>query len=175
MARAAAAVAVFAAIISTSCLNIIDVVQPAEVKAGKKFEVVLELRSETLINDEDDSTYVGLLAVSLPEGAEVLKASYEGGAKGKLKRVKAAGPPDLRERPGYTWVYWATPGGYEAAAFGAKDYTVKLKIRAPDTPGNYRLAYAAGAAKGEGPDINLADVVWGGVQDIVLERAITVK
>jgi hypothetical protein len=166
---------------TVSCLKIVDVVQPVEVEAGGKFEVALQLRTGLQSTSaEVVAKFAGVVAVSLPEGAEAVKASYEGGAKGKLKRVKNAGGTYLPDRPGYTWSYWVTPESYEPLGVTGKDFTVKLTLRAPDTPGDYELAYAAGAAHDDGREINYAAVIWanslqGEAEEPMLERGITVK
>jgi hypothetical protein len=176
-----AAAAVAAILLSTSCLFIEDVVQPAEVEAGEKFEVALQLRTGLQrTSAEALAEFAGVVAVSLPEGAEAVKAEYEGGAKGKLKRVKDAGVTYLPDRPGYTWFYWVTPERYEPLEASGKDFTVKITLRAPDTQGDYELAYAAGAVCTDGREINYATVIWanpsqGEAEEPMLERGITVK
>ncbi|MGD8718412.1 MAG: hypothetical protein PVH29_06265 [Candidatus Zixiibacteriota bacterium] len=182
MPRTVARAAVLAALLcTTSCLNIVDVVQPAEVEAGEKFEVALQLRTgRQSTSAEVVARFAGVVAVSLPEGAAVVKAGYEGGAKGKFKHVKDAGATYLPDRPGYTWSYWITVDSYEPLQVTGKDYAVKLTLRAPDTPGDYELAYAAGAAHADGREINYAAVIWasplkGETEQPMLERGITVK
>ena len=166
--------------LSTSCLNIKDVVQPAEVEAGEKFEVAVELRSYAGLKDVEGLTFAGVVAVSIPDGAEVLKATYEGAAKGRLDERAAVGPGDLRERPGYFWVYFVTRETYDPIEYVGKDYVVTLIMRAPPAPGDYRLGYAAGAVSAEGSDIDYACVYWGTAwqaegKEPVLERGIKVK
>ncbi|MEE8641089.1 MAG: hypothetical protein V3T41_11840, partial [bacterium] len=116
--------------LSASCLNIKDVVQPAEVEAGEKFEVAVELRSYAGLKDVEGLTFAGVVAVSIPDGAEVLKATYEGAAKGRLEERAAIGPGDLPERPGYFWVYFVTPETYDPMEYVGKDYVVTLVMRA---------------------------------------------
>jgi len=180
MRRAAVRVAAGAALwCAASCLNIRDVVQPAEVQAGGKFEVEVELRARDGARDEGQ-TFAGVLAVSIPAGAEVLKAKYEGAAKGRLERSEAAGPGDLPERPGYAWVFFVTPETYNPIEYAGKDYVVTLTMRAPATPGYYRFGYAAGAVTAEGPEVNYAYVHWGTAwgaegREPMLERGMTVK
>ncbi len=174
------AVAGAALLCAASCLNIKDIVQPGEVETGEKFEVAVELRSYAGLQNVERLTFAGVLAVSIPGGAEVLKAKYEGAAKGRLKRSGAVGPGDLPERPGYAWVYFVTPETYDPIEYVGKDYVVTLTMRAPPTPGDYRVGYAAGAVTAIGPDINYADVYWGTAwkaegREPVLERGMTVK
>jgi hypothetical protein len=166
--------------LSASCLNIKDVVQPAEVEAGEKFEVSVELRSYAGLKDVKGLAFAGVAAVSIPEGAEVLKATYEGAAKGRLDERAAVGPDDLPERPGYSWVYLVTPEMYDPIEYAGKDYVVTLVMRAPPAPGDYRLGYAAGAVWAESSDIDYAHAYWGNPwmgegREPVLERGITVK
>lgn len=181
MRRAAVRVVAGAALCcAASCLNIKDVVQPAEVEAGEKFEAAVELRSYAGLKDVEGLTFAGVVAVSIPDGAEVLKATYEGAAKGRLDERAAVGPGDLPERPGYYWIYFVTPETYDPIEYVGKDYVVKLTMRAPPAPGDYRLGYAAGAVSAEGPDIDYAYAYWGTAwkgegQEPVLERGITVK
>ncbi len=181
MSRAVFAVATTAVtFLSASCLNIKDVVQPVEVKEGEKFEVAVELRSYAGLKDVEGLTFAGVVAVSIPEGAEVLKATFEGEAKGRLDERGAVGPGDLPERPGYSWVYLVTPETYDPIEYAGMDYVVKLVMRAPPAPGDYRLGYAAGAVSAEGSDIDYAHVYWGNPwmcegREPVLERGITVK
>ena len=176
LVRVAAGVTLCCAV---SCLNIKDVVQPAEVKAGKKFEVAVEVRADDG-SQVDWQTCAGVLAVSLPEGAEAHKASYGGAAKGRLEKSAVVGPGDLPERPGYVWVFFVTPKTYDPKEYGGKDYVATLILRAPDTPGYYRFGYTAGAVPAVGPDINYADVFWGIAREAegrkqMLERGITVR
>jgi hypothetical protein len=161
-------------------LNIKDVVQPGEVKTGEKFEVAVELRSYAGLQDVERFSFAGVVAVSIPDGAEVLKATYEGGAKGRLGERAAVGPGDLPERPGYSWVYLVTAETYNPIEYVGKDYVVTITMRAPPARGDYRVGYAAGAVAAEGPHINYASVYWGTAwegegQGPVLERGMTVK
>jgi len=165
---------------AASCLNIKDVVQPGEVETGEKFEVAVELRSYAGLQDVERLTFAGVVAVSIPDGAEVLKAAYEGAAKGRLDETAAVRPGDLPERPGYSWVYFVTPETYDPIEYVGKDYVVTLTMRAPPTPGDYRVGYAAGAVTAEGSNINYDSVYWGTAwegegQGPVLERGMTVK
>lgn len=149
-------------------------------EAGEKFEVSVELRSYAGLKDVEGLTFAGVVAVSIPEGADVLKATFEGAAKGRLDERAAVGPGDLPERPGYSWVYFVTPETYDPIEYAGKDYVVTLVVRAPPVPGDYRLGYAAGAVSAEGSNINYADAYWGNPwmaegQEPVLERGITVK
>jgi hypothetical protein len=181
MRRAAVRAAVGAALwCAASCLNIKDVVQPAEVEAGKKFEVAVELRSYAGLQDVKTLTFAGVVAVSIPGGAEVIEAKYEGEVKGRLAERAAVGAGDLPERPGYKWVYFVTPKTYNPVEYVGKDYTAKLTMRAPDTAGDYVLGYAAGAVTAEGSNVNYDSVYWGTPwhgenREPVLERGITVK
>ena len=181
MRRAAARVAAGAALwCAASCLNIKDVVQPAEVEAGKKFEVAVELRSYAGLQDVKTLTLAGVLAVSIPEGSEVLGAKYDGAAKGRLDERAAVGAGDLPERLGYKWVYFVTPKTYDPVEYVGKDYVVTLTLRAPDAPGDYGLGCAAGAVAAEGSDVNFGSVYWGKPwhgegREPVLERGIKVK
>jgi hypothetical protein len=181
MLKAAARTAVLAALLCTaSCLKIVDVVQPAEVEAGKKFEAALRLRAEGDLSEREGWKYGGVVAVSVPEGMEVTKAEFEGAAKGKLKESEALGPDYLPDRAGCSWVYWVTPKRYDAAEYIRKDFEVKLTLRAPDKAADYRLAYAAGAVTNEGSDENDDYVYWGSPRtgpddDRILERWITIK
>lgn len=161
-------------------MNIKDVGQPAEVEAGEKFEVAVELRSYAGLKDVEGLTFAGVVAVSVPDGAEVLKATYGGAAKGRLDERAAIGPGDLPERPGYSWVYFVTPETYDPIEYVGRDYVVTLVMRAPAAPGDYRLGYAAGAASEEGSNIDYAYVYWGTPwagegQEPVMERGITVR
>ena len=177
MARVAAGAALWCA---ASCLNIKDVVQPAEVEAGKKFEIAVEVRAHGDSGESEGATYAGVLAVSIPDGAEVLKASFEGAAKGRLERVAAVPPGDLPGREGYTWVYWITPDTYDGAEYVAKDCKAKLTVRAPKTAGDYVFGYAAGVVTPVGPEGDYDCIYWGTPwhgegREPVLERGITVK
>jgi hypothetical protein len=177
MVRVAAGAALWCA---ASCLNIKDVVQPADVEAGKKFEVAVEVRAHGGSRKSEGAVYAGVLAVSIPDGAEVLKASFEGAAKGRLERVAAVPAGGLPERPGYTWVYWITPDAYDGAEYVAKDYKAKLTVRAPDAAGDYVLGYAAGVVTPVGPEGNYDCIYWGKPwqgdgREPALERGITVK
>ena len=180
MRRAAVRAAVGAALwCAVSCLNIKDVVQPAEVDAGEKFEVAVGLCAEDG-SRVDMQTCAGVLAVSIPDGAEVLKAAYEGAAKGRLDETAAVRPGDLPERPGYSWVYFVTPKTYDPREYGGKDYVVTLTARAPDAPGYYLFGYAAGTVPAIDSYIDYDSVYWGTAwkgegQGPVLERGMTVK
>lgn len=176
-ARVAAGVALWCA---ASCLNIEDVVQPAEVEAGKKFEVEVGLRSFAGLQDVEKLNFAGVVAVSIPGGAEVIEAKYEGAAKGRLDEHASVGAGDLPERSGYKWVYFVTPKTYDPVEYVGKDYVVTLTLRAPDAPGDYDLCYAAGAVTAEGPNVNYDTVYWGMPwqgegREPMLELGITVK
>jgi hypothetical protein len=174
-ARVAAGVALWCA---ASCLNITDVVQPAEVDAGKKFEVRVILDSDISDAGAAEHSFAGVLAVSIPVGAEIIKASYDGAADGRFDKYTTLAPNDLPERPGYFWVFLVTSEKYIAEEYGGKTYTAILKIRAPQTPGEYRLAYAAATIDMEGADTRDRGVCWGSVPGNGrpdLERGITVK
>lgn len=181
MRRALARVVAGAALLcAASCLNIKDVVQPGEVEAGKKFEVAVEVRAHGVSDESNAVTYAGVLAVSIPVGAEVIKASYDGAANGRLDMYVTLVPNDLPGRPGYGWVFFVTPKTYDPREYGGKDYVVTLTVRATDTPGDYRLGYAAGVVSPVGPEMDYGSVYWGMPwqgegQEPVLERGITVK
>jgi len=181
MRRTASLVVTAAALLcAASCLDIKDVVQPAEVEAGEKFEAAIELRCSGQVEGVEGLSYAGVVAVSIPAGAEVLKGTYEGAAKGKLERREAVGTGDLPERPGYVWVYFVTAKTYQPAECAGNDYVVKLTVRAPEAPGGYGLGYATGAVTAAGSDINYDCVYWGKAweaegQDPIVERGITVK
>lgn len=175
MARVAAGAALWCA---ASCLNIKDVVQPAEVEAGKKFEVRVLLESDISGEGTAESSFAGVLAVSIPVGAEITKASYDGAAGGRFDKYTTLVPHDLPERPGYFWVFLVTSEAYVAEEYGGQTYTVILKIRAPQTPGEYRLAYATAVIDMEGADSIGPEVCWGSVPGETrpdLERVIIVK
>jgi hypothetical protein len=176
MRRSAVGVVAGAALwCGASCLNIEDIVQPAEVEIGKKFEVRVLLDSNVIDAAAAGHSFAGVLAVSLPVGAEITKASYGGAARGRFDEFTTLAPDDLPERPGYYWVFLVTSETYVANEYAHQEYTAALTIRAPQTPGEYRLAYAAGVIDTEGADTRDRGVWWGSVPDETrsdLERGI---
>ena len=179
MRRAAVRVVAGAALwCAASCLNIKDVVQPGEVETGEKFEVEVLLNSFTGDAETAEHCFAGVVAVSIPNGAEVLKATYEGAAKGRCDKYTALVPNDLPERPGYCWVFLVTAETYLAKEYGGKAYVATLTMRAPQTPGEYRLAYASGAVDVDAADTYDRGVYWESVpgdRRADLERGMTVK
>jgi hypothetical protein len=179
MLRAASRVVAGAALwCGASCLNIEDVVQPAEVEAAKAFEVRVILDSKMSVGGFTERSLAGVLAVSLPAGAEIIKASYDGAARGRFDELTTFAPHDLPERAGYYWVFLVTPETYDAQEYVGQRYTAVLKIRAPRKPGEYRLAYAAAVTDAEGGDACDRRVFWGSVPGETrpdLERGISAK
>jgi hypothetical protein len=159
-----------------SCLSIIDVVQPLEVRAGSEFEVALVVRADADSSGQAKGPAFGILAVSLPEGAGAKKANFDGAAKGKLKRLDDVDGGPLGQRVGYQWTFFRTRKSYEMSAFIAKSFDVKLKIKAPVAPGDYRLAFAAGVAPAAAGAPDVALLEWEGQgAETVVTRWVTVK
>jgi hypothetical protein len=162
---------------STACLDVVDVVQPSEVPAGSVFEIAAAVRADADFPGRDAGPAFGVFAVSLPTGAAVLEGRFDGAAAGKLERRGDVGPGVLEERPGYEWSVWVTREPGEASALAGRTYTVKLRIRAGPDAGDYRLAYAAGAAAATAagrPDAGR--LVWGNVgRDARIARGVTFK
>lgn len=163
-------------LIATSCLSIVDVVQPLEVRAGSEFEVALVVRADADSSGQAKGPAFGILAVSLPEGAGAKKANFDGAAKGKLRRLSDVDAGPLGQRAGYKWSFFGTRKPYEMSAFVARTFDVKLKVKAPKAPGDYRLAFAAGVAPAAAGDPDLARLEWEGQgAETVVTRWVTVK
>jgi len=159
-----------------SCLSIVDVVQPLEVRAGSEFEVALVVRADADSSGQAKGPAFGILAVSLPEGAGAKKANFDGAAKGKLRRLSDVDAGPLGQRAGYEWTFFTTRKPYEMSAFVARTFDVKLEVKAPKAPGDYRLAFAAGVAPAAGGAPDLARLEWEGQgAETVVTRWGTVK
>ncbi|NIT36491.1 MAG: hypothetical protein GTN49_08315 [candidate division Zixibacteria bacterium] len=162
--------------VAASCLSVIDVVQPLEVRPGSEFEVVLVVRADADSSGQAKGPAFGILAVSLPEGAGAKKANFDGAAKGKLKRLDDVDAGPLGHRAGYKWAFFRTRESYEMSAFVARTFDVKLKVKAPKAPGDYRLAFAAGVAPATAGAPDLARLEWEGQgAETVVTRWVTVK
>lgn len=163
-------------LIATSCLSVVDVVQPLEVRAGSEFEVALIVRADADSSGQAKGPAFGILAVSLPEGWEAKKANFDGAAKGKLKRLDDVDGGSLGQRAGYKWTFFRTRKSYEMSAFVAKSFDVKLKVKAAKAPGDYRLAFVAGVAPAVAGAPDLARLEWEGQgAETVVTRWVTVK
>gem|GEM_PF-2114289 len=146
----------------TSCLNVVDIAQPSEVRAGSEFEVGLAVRADAYVPNRVPASGFGVLAVSLPEGSAVAEAGFRGAARGKLWWWENVDGGSLGERPGYVWIFFGTGKAYDWPALAGQVFDVKLRIKANTTPGDYRLGYVAGvvpAAPEGGPDLERLE--WG--------------
>ncbi len=161
-------------ILSASCINIVDVVQPLEVRTGSTFEVMLLVRAD--VSARADGPVFGILRVSLPEGVDVKEGTFRGAAKGKLRRLDGVDAGPLGERPGYEWTFFRTHDDYESSVLSGGVFDVKLKIKAGKAAGNYRFAYAAAVVPaGRGGDPDLRRLEWQEPPDGTAARWITVK
>lgn len=157
MARAVAMLTAATFLIAASgCLEIVDVLQPMEVRSGSVFEVAVACEAEfDRYAAERDPTY-GFLAVSLPEGFDVKAGSFNGAAGGRLRRWPDLGAWLLADRPGYEWRVFGTRDYYRGRDLAGRALEARLKLKAGEVPGDYRLAYQAGTAPAgaDGPDVS---------------------
>lgn len=175
MARIVVTISTVAAtILSASCIEIVDVVQPLEVRAGSTFEAMLLVRADAPARVE--SPIFGILGVSLPEGVDVKEGTFRGAAQGKLRRLEGVNASALGERPGYEWAFFRTRNDYEPSVLSGGIFEVKLKIKAGKATGDYHFAYAADvvpASRGSDPDVSR--LKWQESPDGAVARWITVK
>lgn len=141
IAGAAPAVLAFAA-----CFKVADVVQPSTVRAGADFEVTVAVLTAAAFGAAGESRCFGVLAVSLPEGAAVREGSFAGIAEGGMMPLTNGDEVAPGERPGYRWWVLVTREPLAWAAATSATLEVKLRLCAGPDAGDYRLAYAAGAA-----------------------------
>lgn len=161
-------------ILSASCIKIVDVVQPLEVRTGSTFEVMLLVRAD--VSARADGPVFGILGVSLPEGVDVKEATFRGAAKGKLRRLDGVNAGPLGGRPGNEWTFFRTHDDYESSVLSGGVFDVKLKIKAGKEAGDYRFAYAAAVVPvGQGGDPDVSWLEWQKPPDGTAARWITVK
>jgi hypothetical protein len=174
MARVLAVLPTAAVLISTSgCLEIVDVVQPMEVRAGTTFEVAVSCKVEFDRYARESDTAYGLLAISVPDGFDVKGGSFRGAAGGKLRRRPGLGSRPWFDRPGYEWQVFGTRDYFRERDLAGRVLEVRLKLEAGEAPGDYRLAYRAGTAPAgvEGPDLSRVEFASVGIE----QRWITVR
>lgn len=158
---------VCALLLGLACVDIVEVDQPKEVNKNATFDVTLKgsvLSDSTA--DPEEAEYRGTLAVQIPVDWKVISATYEGDHSGTFEENKrVAGHMELEQAAssGFAWVGFLTresiaiddPGkGYE--------YTVKLKLKAGKTSGNYMIDYRLGINEGGGTEITNSSITWGG-------------
>jgi hypothetical protein len=158
MARAVAAFPAIAFVIAASgCLEIVDVLQPMEVRAGSAFEVGLVCKIEFDYFARDREPTYGYLGVSIPAGFDVREVNFRGAADGKLMPSPDLDGRPLESRPGYEWRVFGTRGYYRASDLAGHVLEVRVKLKAGKAPGDYLLAYGVGAAPvaaAGGPDVS---------------------
>lgn len=170
------ATAALAAAWGTSCVNVADVVCPAEVKAGAKFEVKLVGRVAAAYGADGPEEYYGVLAVAAPPDMIIREVKYEGVSSGKLtplgdEYVSPPGEPEVGE-----WRYLVTRRPLVAREWADAACEAIVKFQAGRAPGEYRLAFAAGAAPATegGPDLRRLE--WGRADGgAVVTRWVSVK
>jgi hypothetical protein len=139
--------AAFAAACGVSCVNLADVVCPAEVAAGGKFEVKLVGRVAALRASDATAEYYGVLAIAAPADMVIREVKYEGVFSGKLaplgddEYVPPPGEPEAGE-----WRYLVTRRPFAAGEWADAPCEATVKFKAGRAAGEYRLSFAAGAA-----------------------------
>ncbi|UCH78557.1 MAG: hypothetical protein JSU81_01005 [Candidatus Coatesbacteria bacterium] len=163
------------AAVGVSCVNLRDVVCPLEVAAGGKFEVRLVGRVAALPAADAAGEYYGVLAVAAPADMDIREAKYDGVYSGKLAAVDEYVPPPGEAEAG-EWRYLVTRRPFAAVEWADAPCEATIKFKAGRTPGEYRLAFAAGAAPAAegGPDLSRLE--WGRADgEPLIARGVTVK
>jgi len=153
--------AAWAAAWGTSCVNLADVVCPAEVEAGGKFEVKLVGRVAAGYGGDGSQEFYGVLAIAAPPDVDIREVAYEGVTSGKLTPLDAELVPPPGELEAGEWRYLGTRRPLLAREWADAPCEAIIKFKAGRTPGEYRLAFAAGAAPAAegGPDLGRLE--WG--------------
>jgi hypothetical protein len=174
MARAVAMLSAAAFLIAASgCLEIVDVLQPMEVWPGSTFEVAVACEVEfDRYTPESDPAY-GFLAISVPDGFDVKGGSFRGAADGKLRRWAGLDSWLSADRPGYQWQVFGTRDCYRGRDLASRALEARIELKAGKAPGDYRLAYLAGAAPigAGGPDLGRLEFT----SAAVAQRWITIR
>jgi len=155
-----AAVGGAVALISLSCIRVIDVNQPASAPAGEAFEVALLASVDTDSSGAAQGLYYGLLAISLPVGWKVEDTKYAGDVRGKLVRADGEVEPPGPERAGYQWHVFRTKTAWEAHRYMGRTFDVTLKVKSAPGQGVFEIGYVAGAAPAAGRRINSERAEW---------------
>ena len=160
------AAAVSAALVwLTPGVAITDIVQPAEVTAGDKFEVAVR----AMVDADSVKTAGGegsvILAVAVPPGWEISGVIADAGEKTKLVAREGLALPAPE---GEAWRLFATPKAVKVGAYVGRALEFLLRVQTSRTPGDYYLAYAAGISQDE-------SVSWGRHEGGAAGRWLVVK
>lgn len=153
---------IYALIALLGCINIEQISQQDNVKAGENFKVeVTGLLGDT--TDLEGSVYYGIAGVLIPQGWEIEDAYFEGTVEGQLDEVKRLGTALDLEYPtpeGYEWFGFITTKGYEVTEkMKNGKVNVVFKIKTTEEKGSYSLDYRLGTCTDA--TIISSDLMWG--------------